>query len=138
MAYATKPDMIALFESAELVSLTDRAKPPTGAIDDGVLGKALDDAAALMDAYLTRYQVPVSPVPPILVALNCDIARYRLYDNQPTDIVRERYKNAIDFLKDVQAGRADLGSDVVSPSTSGIGYSGDARVFSRETLADYL
>lgn len=43
-----------------------------------------------------------------LKAVAVNIARYRLYIVDATDEVEKRYKEMIDWLKDVAAGRADI------------------------------
>jgi phage gp36-like protein len=66
----------------------------------------------------TRYTLPLSPVPDVLEKLACDIARYQLLENTEKEIVKERYDNAIRFLKDVAAGKVTLGVDRRSRSSS--------------------
>ena len=108
MTYASKQNLIDRYGSDELLQLTDRAN--TGSIDDTVITRALADADAEINGYIaTRYTLPLSPVPPELERLACDIARYRLYDRSVTKLVEQRYKDAIRVLQDVSAGKAGLG-----------------------------
>ena len=60
-----------------------------------------------MDSYLAdRYATPLSdsaPIPPVVVSITGDIARYRLTggDIRDTDPIRERYTKALNWLRDV-------------------------------------
>lgn len=109
MTYATQQNLIDRFGEDELIQLTDRAS--TGDIDATVISRALGDADATINGYLAaRYTLPLeAPLPEILERLACDIARYALFDDQVTEIVEKRYKDAIALLRDVSAGRAELG-----------------------------
>lgn len=120
MAYATTADLVTRFGEAELIDLTDRASPPANVVDAGVAAGAIADAVGEIDAYLgVRYALPVSPVPAHLVAMTCDIARYRLHGSRVTDEVRARYEDAVRWLKDVAQGRALLpGAAAASNATT--------------------
>jgi phage gp36-like protein len=140
MTYATKQEMIDRFGDLELKQLTDR----TGlvdAIDDVVLGKALDDADAEINGYLMgRYVLPLASTPKILVGLACDIARFRLFEDRATEHVRTRYDDALKYLRDVARGQISLGLDAAGqPAAEGGGAKaeGEERVFNNTTLADY-
>ncbi len=52
--------------------------------------------------------MPLPNVPSNLKRMACDIARYRLYFQQPTEEVRKRYEDAISFLKRVAENKAHL------------------------------
>lgn len=110
MTYATTADMVGHFGEREMVDLTDRAQPPAGVIDAEVASMAIADACGEADAYLgVRYSLPVTaPLPPMLVAVVCDIARYRLHEDRPTEEVRKRYEDAVRWLRDVSRGAAVL------------------------------
>lgn len=103
--YASIDNLIALCGLEELVQLSDRADPPTGDLDQVVVTKALEDAAAEIDGYVgAQYKLPLASTPKILNGLNCDIARYRLYTAQVTDSVRRRYEDAIKTLTNISRG----------------------------------
>lgn len=109
MTYATQQNLTDRFGEDELIQLTDRDN--LGAINATVVNRALADADATINGYLAaRYTLPLSnPVPEMLERLACDIARYALFEDQVTEIVEKRYKDAIALLRDVSAGRAELG-----------------------------
>ncbi|SDO76413.1 Mu-like prophage protein gp36 [Rhodoferax sp. OV413] len=73
---------------------------------------ALKDAADTIDSYISsRYILPLSPVPPVLERVACELARYFLYDDQVTDVIKQRYDDCIKLLSNVQAGKVKLGAD---------------------------
>ncbi|MCE7915417.1 MAG: DUF1320 domain-containing protein [Nitrosomonas sp. PRO4] len=111
MTYATQQNLIDRFGEDELIQLTDRQS--LGVIDATVVSRALADADARINGYLAvRYSLPLAaPLPTELERLACDIARYALYEDRVTEIVKERYQDAIALLRDVAAGKAELGLD---------------------------
>lgn len=119
MPYATHQDMTDRFGTDELVALTDRANPPTDAIDATVLDRAIASAAAEIDAALAaRYAVPVAaPVPTLLVDICCDLARWRLYDEAPSETVVNRADAARTQLRGLSRG--DLVLPLPTPSSTG-------------------
>lgn len=141
MPYATQQNMIDRFGQRELIELTDRGTPATNAIVAAVMDRALADADAEINGYLSaKFTLPLDPVPGVLERLACDMARYYLYDDRATDQVKDRYNNAVKFLKGVVSGEITIGVDTdnVAPGVSGgPQYSGPERVFTRESLSDY-
>lgn len=141
MGYATKQNMIDRFDQAELIQLTDRGTPATGAIVDAVLNSALADADAEIDGYLVgSHALPLPSVPRNLVMLACDLARYKLYDDRATEHVRQRYDDAVKYL--VRVGKGELAlsldaQDQPAPLNGAPMVDGPPRTFSRDTLADY-
>lgn len=110
MTYATQDDMIERFGMPEILQRTDRNR--TGAIDSTVLNRALADADARIDGYLSgRYQVPLAIVPHLIVGVTCDLARYALYDDIVTDGVKKRNDDAIKLLEAISKGVVGLGVD---------------------------
>jgi len=139
MSYATQADMEARFGHEELVQLTDREA--TGDIDTAVLGAALADADDEIDGYLMgRYTLPLAVVPGRLKTIACDIARYRLFDDQVPEAIASRYEQAVRFLRDVGTGRLNLGldgSDQAATPAGGAQHDGPERMFSMDTLEDF-
>ncbi len=109
MNYCTRQDMIDRFDETELIQLTDRNS--LGLIDDTVLDLAISDASAEIDGYLSRYDLPLSTVPRVLVRCCCDIARYFLYDDAVIEQVENRYQSIVKFLTQVGKGTISLGPD---------------------------
>ncbi len=139
MTYATQADMVSRFDDKEIEQLTDRAN--VGVINTTVLANKLADADAEINGYLQgRYALPLTSVPDVLKRLACDIARYHLYDNRVTEAVRERYKDAIAYLKLVATGTVQLGLDASNqtlPVSSAPQTDAPPRLFTQETMADY-
>jgi phage gp36-like protein len=139
MTYATQQDLVDRFGQDEIRQLSDR--DGLGAIGDAAVARALGDTATLVDGYLMgRYALPIAgTVPPLLVALACDVARYKLHTIDAPELVRRNYEDALKRLAEIQAGRIVLAIAGVEPasadpSRTGILVSAPERVFSRETL----
>lgn len=144
MAYATVADLIAAFGSQEVIALTDREGRPEadiGTVDSTVALEALERASSEADTYIAaRYALPLSSTPQALVAVVCDIARYRLTGGEAneTDPIASRYKAAVAWLKDVAAGRAVLpGVAAIPPGgEGGVEFTTGRRDFARGAVAD--
>ena len=112
MAYATLDQLVSLFGADEIRTLSDRQG--TGELDEAVISDALERASSEVDSYLAdRYATPLSdsdPIPPVVVSVAGDIARYRLTggDIRDTDPIRERYTKALNWLRDVADGKAGI------------------------------
>lgn len=112
MAYATLEQLASLFGAEEIRALSDRAG--TGALDEEVVRDALERASSEVDSYLAdRYATPLDgdgPVPAVVVSVTGDIARYRLTggDVRESDPIRQRYVQALGWLRDVADGRASV------------------------------
>ena len=118
MPYCTKADLIERFGEAELLAI---ARDESGmAIDTAVVERACEDASGEIDGYVSAagYPVPLSPVPRIVTSYACDIARYRLYDEQALEQVQKRYDAAVKFLRMVSRGEVRLGISTGQGSSS--------------------
>ncbi len=140
MTYATQQNMVDRFGSEELVQLTDRDN--LGVIDATVLGQALADSDTEINSYLASVcSLPLVTVPPRLTKIAADIARYELYGARCTEQVRQRYTDAIAFLKMVKTtGVSMLGLDSLNqpvPETGGVGMTAKTPVFDAAGLSDY-
>ncbi|MFU9812424.1 gp436 family protein [Acinetobacter radioresistens] len=138
--YATEADMVKRFaDDIEELKLMHADAAVS-------INEALQDAAEEINGYIGgRYPLPLPNVPSNLNRMACDIARYRLYYQQPTEEVRNRYKDAIKFLERVQDEKAHLQIQTVTneivddqpkgrPTTMPIGTSYIGGVFGDETL----
>lgn len=116
--YITKALMLLLYGERELIQLTDRASTH-GRIVDEVLDRAMQTAESEVNSYVgASYTLPLSEIPEVLKNMTGDIARYRLYDNSPSDEVTKRYDRAVSWLKDVSKGVVSLGiPDTASAQT---------------------
>ena len=138
--YATEADLVARF-GAEIGNLKLMVSNPDFVKD------AIQDATEEINGHIgDRYPLPLPNVPSNLKRMACDIARYRLYFEQPTEEVRKRYEDAIAFLKRVADNKAHLQiqlpetNEIVDdqpknkPSTVPIGTSYTGGVFGDATL----
>ena len=101
--YATHDDLISRFGELAIAELESMH-------NDGLLAvtNALSDASEKMNSYLSiRYKTPMNKTEHLKLVC-ADIARYLLYMNEPTDEVEARYKEAIKWLQDVGAGKANV------------------------------
>lgn len=140
MTYATQQDLIDRFGERELIQLTDRADPPAGTVNATVVTRALTDADELINSYVgKRYAIPLSVVPGRLVRVAGDLARYFLHEEGPTDSIKEDYKTAIQFLKDVAGGVAVLDAEGLKPgpASDGLVVTSQERRFSRDRMKGY-
>ncbi|MCK4081992.1 gp436 family protein [Acinetobacter radioresistens] len=138
--YATRADMEVRFGVNEISNL--KAMQTV----ENAIEQALQDAAEEIDSYVAvKYQLPLPEVPSTLKRIACNIARYRLYFQRPTEEVENRYKAEIDFLKRIADGKATLNilntqnqvtteKPVQTPSTMPIGTSYVGGVFGDDTL----
>ena len=128
MSYITYTDLVMAFGEDEMLQLTDRDRD--GASDPLVIEDAIAFADSHIDSYLReQYEVPLALLPANLKGMACDFARYRLYQDQPTELVQSRYDVGCFYLKDVARGLVNL--DTGSDSASLIAYSQPAPVFTR-------
>lgn len=138
MAYATQADLEDAFAADEIRQLADRDRD--GVADSNVIAAVLARADSMIDSYLGgRYALPITPIPTVLMATACDLARYWLYDDAAPERVRDSYEDAVGFLKDVSAGRVllQLPAAAADASAGSPAYSAPDPVFSSDTLASY-
>jgi phage gp36-like protein len=109
MPYATQDDLVPRrLTLAALGQLTDDSGQDV--INADVVTQVLTEASAAVDSYVRlRYTVPLQPSEQIK-GITLDIAVYMLYSRRDriSDSVQKRYDDAIQFLRDVGAGKAGL------------------------------
>lgn len=141
--YATTADFILAFGEAETQMLSELDEPNSISVDGLVIQRALEDASAEVDSYLSAARIVFNGDPPLILRNKvCDIARYRLDRNRQREDVRKRYEDAVKFFLDVVRGNASLGNTpgtdqpAVQRSSRAIGYTGE-KVFTRDSLRFY-
>ncbi len=140
MTYAAQQDLVDRFGQLELIQLTDRTNRPPTTVDAAVVGRALADADALIDGYVGKvYDLPLSPIPPVLTKMAADVARYFLHGKaaDKDGPVARAYDQAVAWLKDVSRGLVKLdvaGEEPAQPGGGTVRASGPDRVFSRQSL----
>ncbi len=138
MSYAAIADLVERYGNAELMQLTDRAIPPAGVYDSGVVQQALNDANGVIDSYLAaQVTVPLATVPPIVNLQACKIARFYLWKDRRSEAVTADYSDALAWLKQVAQGLIPIG-DSAPPTVSNLPtQTSDCRIFTREKLKGY-
>ena len=143
MSYATRQDLIDRFGADEVAVLDPGTDAGT---NDGTeyprIAAALADAAAEIDAVLAPvYSLPLPAGRyPLLVGIACDIARSRLYDDAPTDAVRERAQRSRSKLKPLATGRTRLLDDAgteIARRAGTVAVTAGRRVFTDEAFEGY-
>jgi phage gp36-like protein len=135
--YVTVQALIDEFGEDELIDLTDRATPRALQVDADVAQRACDRANAEIDTTVSaRYALPLSAMPAQLPFLGRDLARYYLFEREPTPVVQARYDAARKTLRDIQTGALPLGLDaagaaVGATSTDLAVFSSGEKVFGR-------
>jgi len=142
MAYCTLTDLIARFGEQRLLELTDFDHADQIGVDRVTL--AIRDADALIESYVAlRYAVPVTPAPPVLVGVACDLVLATLSGDNASEAVRTARRDAVALLSAIATDRASLPGAVAAPAgqTLGLGspvVATPARRLDRCSLRDYL
>jgi phage gp36-like protein len=137
--YASLQDLIDRYGAHELVQVADRSEPPSGSPDSDIVDRALTDASATIDTYLSaKYAVPASPVPASIQGVCCTIARYLLHDDHATDRIRQAYEDAMRWLRDVSTGKAIIAELVPEGTSSVVAVRAPPVVFSDAVLETIL
>lgn len=139
--FATIDDMQdGRFPIRDLIELTDDAG--AGTIDLVSLNRALDLADNEINGYVAAKYRRVdagTPVPPLLIDIACDIARYRLFRHgSPTEQVKAHYERAVAQLKDIARGtiKLDLGEETLTERDGQILVESSERLFTRDSMRD--
>ncbi|WP_312102116.1 gp436 family protein [Acinetobacter venetianus] len=108
MGYLSRDELIERFGDLEIVKLerniarTDGEHPPTSI-------KAISDAEEMVNGFIAvRYPLPLPVTTEPVKRAVAVIARYFLYKDKPTEIVRQDYEDIISWLKQISAGKAVL------------------------------
>ena len=106
MSYATRQDLEERFGEGEI---SRRAMDPDDEDADRTTA-ALDDASAVIDSYLaSAYDLPLAAGEyPLLRSVCCDLARAALYDDAELEAPRRMKKRALEILKGLKGGTAQL------------------------------
>lgn len=94
MSYCTQQDLIDEFTEAELIQLTDVDN--SNAINATAVNKAIARADNAINRRLAGRNLASN-----VTDLACDITRYFLYADAVTEIVKERYNNALKELEKI-------------------------------------
>lgn len=118
MPFATPADAIAHLGEREATALSDRNR--VGQVDEAELARQLAIAEDEVAGYVgRRYALPLmsttsglaADAPPALKRVTIDVARYHATGTeiQATDEIRNRYKDAVAYLRSIADGTVKLG-----------------------------
>jgi len=136
--YVTAVAMQHKFGETILIRLTDTEKPYQGVINMEKLDSAIQEANSEIDAYVgSRYPLPLQTIPPFLVNIGCNLARYYAVtgDLAENDPIKNRYESSIKTLTKISKGELTLGgspageSKPVQSSTNNVMFSVGRRDF---------
>jgi phage gp36-like protein len=143
--YATSQDFMRAFGATEAIRITNIDSPTAAAVNETRMTEALADASDEIDSYLQeRYTISVirAATPKRLQRICLDIARYTLTKNRPPEDYRQRYEDAIRWLRDVAAGKASLGltedGEATPEAASALPtYFTNARIFTLDSMRSF-
>ncbi|RLL17885.1 gp436 family protein [Acinetobacter chengduensis] len=117
--YATAEAMTRKFGETILIRLTDTEKPYQGVINMEKLNAAMQEANSEIDAYVgSRYPLPLQVIPPFLVNIGCNLARYYAVtgDLSENDPIKNRFESSIKTLTKISKGELTLGGSPAGES----------------------
>jgi len=109
MPYITLADLLTRDSERDIINVTD---PDGLAIDTSKVDQAIASAQAEVDSYIGgRLRMPLldSEVTATLKHYTLIVARFYLYALNKTEAVISEYERAVQWLRDVAAGRASTG-----------------------------
>lgn len=116
MPYATAADIETRLGADAYLVLADRAGVGAANVDE--VDAALVEASSVADSYLARW-LPLPSVPKAVARAVIDIAVHELAGDRETENQRQRYEDAIAWLRDIAAGKASLGLPTEAPAAVG-------------------
>ncbi len=138
MAYCSQEDLLKLIPELELAQLTAESGDTP---DTEVVGDCIDQADAEIDSYLAvRYSLPLTTTPARVKALSIDMGIYHIYSRRDRipESRRQKYEDAVAFLKAVAAGRAEIigadGAEISGDAADVVEITSQTRVFDRDKL----
>ncbi|WCT72059.1 DUF1320 domain-containing protein [Sphingomonas naphthae] len=138
MAYATLADLNLAFTERAIAQLCDDEGDGTAVAVR--TGRALNAAAAVIDGYVaTAYKLPISPPSVLLTNIACDIARYELDQDAPTETIAKRHAAALAQLRDIASGKLklDAGVEEQVERDGVVLVEGGERLFTRDSMAGF-
>jgi phage gp36-like protein len=141
MAYSDIDDAKKAIPETELIQLTDDAD--AGEIDEDVVAAAIADADSEIDSYaMVLYDVPFSPVPPVIRKLSTRIAIHNLFQRRQitNEAVDKGYDDAVKFLQRLADGKVKFaredGTEAASAGAE-LEIKSQSRVFDRGKMEDF-
>jgi phage gp36-like protein len=135
MAYATEQDIIDIYGAPRLDMLADA--DADGTRDAAKVERALNTASDVIDGYISnRYALPLPRASGVLKDCCVSIAVYRMATDPSLmgEDVRQRYEDAVAFLKDIAKGVAGLGSIPTSAQSAAAAAGSAPKLASPQTV----
>lgn len=139
--FATIAMMEARFDQRELIELTNQSGG--NSIDEARLNQAIKRAnSEVLSAIAAKYDVAAgltSEAMDRLADIACDLARYYLVRETPTDGVKDRFTIARADLRDLRDGKTklDTGSQQIAARPEGVLVSVPDRIFGRAQMGGF-
>lgn len=141
--YCTAEDMIEMFGLPEMTMISNLDDSAAQAPNEDKILRAIKQASADIDRYLTAqltYPITSEMVLNILNGVCLDIARYNLeHRGEPRPDVKVRYDAAIAWLMQVAEGKINLvpSPDSSNVADSAIAFGSDKRYFTPDTMRTF-
>ena len=136
MAYCTLTDIQKKLPLAQIIELTD--DDGSGEVDATNLNEAISRAEQEIDLFLGKvYDLPLDPVPTLVVSLASELVVYYLYTRTHENIPPARiwqYRNALSILQKIGQGELQIGVTPPEASYEGVSVSNRTQVFDEDTL----
>ncbi|MBK1868259.1 gp436 family protein [Aestuariivirga sp. YIM B02566] len=144
--YATKQDIIDLYGDEFLALIATRGEETglAGPLTNEAITDACANASSEADSFFAvRYPTPVQNPPSIVRSHVINIACHLLASthDRMTEIIRQRYEDALRWLRDISTGRANLaggdngsGTGEPQPAPGGFEFISSPSLFKRENL----
>jgi phage gp36-like protein len=142
MPYCTLAQLIDRFGEPTLIAATDRGALATGVVDSAAVERAIADADAYIDGFLSaRYAMPLASVPSQVNELSLTVSIYKLHPNVAGEKITADYKDAQKLLGQISSGIFRLSIAGIEPATSGnsdVRTNEPDRTFTAQTLRGYI
>jgi phage gp36-like protein len=142
VSYTTLSALTDKFGEPMLVALTDRGELATNTVDLDVINRAITDAAAMIDGYVSvRYALPMLEVPDLIGRLALAIAIYDLHVSSPDDKIKNDYEAALKTLMQISSGAVRLpidGKPAAETGGSGARVTDRQRPMTAESLKGFI
>ena len=98
---------MAYIDGAYLIAKYPQVIESLGGYPSDQIDTAIQEATDEVDLYITKW-LPLIVLPTFLKSLTADIAIYRAKQDEVTDVDIERYREALDKLKEIRDGSLSL------------------------------
>ena len=141
-AYCTVTNLLNRYGSQMLVDLPDRADPPAGVFDTAVIDRAIQDAQALINGYISAVYQPLTEVPALVADVAQKLVIWNLHIYSPPDKIKADYDGALRLLREIAAGTVRIpgaaGLDPAARPGTGAKFTDRARPITPENMTGFI